>query len=214
MSLAASFALVFWGLYAIHAVPPAQIEAGALAQKIFYFHVASAWVAFLAFLIAACYGVAHLVHESGGDVPSICHASRCYAAIEVGFVFCTCVLISGPIWARPVWGVWWRWEPRLTTFLILWTMYAACCVMHASIERAPVRDRLISVYSVIAALGIPVVYASVLFWRPEAQFHPARIHLDEAFVRPLWISMAALTALFVALWQTRSRILFLEEECS
>ena len=169
--------------------------------------------AFIAFLIAAGYGIAHLVSESGGDSRSPrMRAARCYSAAEAGFVFCTCVLVSGPIWAKPVWGAWWRWEPRLTTFLILWATYAAGILMRSSIDRAPVRDRMMSVYTILAALEIPIVYASVLFWRPESQFHPARIHLDSAFLWPLWISMTALTALFFAFWRIRTRIVLWEDK--
>lgn len=205
--------LMAMALVAVHNAPAAQIEAGSLAQKIFYFHVSSAWAAFLAFLVAAGYGLGHLIAETAGESARR-RAARCFASIEVGFVFCTYVLLSGPIWARPVWGVWWRWEPRLTTFLILWATYAACLLMRASIERPVLRDRTVSVYAIIAAIQIPIVYASVVFWRPEAQFHPDRIRLAGEFLRPLWISMAALTALYGALWNLRTRICVMEERAS
>jgi heme exporter protein C len=208
---AATIVLVFAAFCAIHAAPPAQIEAGSMAQKIFYVHVASAWTTFLAFLIAAGYGIAHLISEGTGGAAERVRSARCYAAVEVGFVFCTYVIVSGPIWAKPVWGVWWRWEPRLTTFLILWATYAACLVLRASLDRPPIRDRAVSVYSILAAVEIPIVLASVAFWRPEAQFHPPRIGLAPEFLKPLWLSVAALTALFFLLWTLRSRICIAEE---
>lgn len=219
MIWAGALILVFLALRAVFAAPQAQVEAGAMAQKIFYFHVSSAWTAFLAFLIAAGFGFAHLISESD---PSASPAARpwggaqsraaaCYAAIEVGFVFCTIVLVTGPIWAKPVWGVWWRWEPRLTTFLILWATYASCLLLRASIDRPPVRDRAVSVYSILAAVEIPIVYASVHFWKPEAQFHPPTIQLAKEFLKPLWISMSAVTLLFLLLWMLRTKICLLED---
>lgn len=207
-----SFVLVAVALCFVHAAPPAQVEAGGLAQKIFYFHVSSAWVSFLAFMVAAGYGIAHLISESGATGKTRTCAARCYSAVEVGFVFCSCVLVSGPIWAKPVWGVWWRWEPRLTTFLILWATYAVSLVLRASVDRAPVRDRILSVYAILAAAEIPVVLASVHFLRPESQFHPPTIELASEFLAPLWASMAALTALFFTLWQMRTKITLLEEQ--
>ncbi|MBI4178274.1 cytochrome c biogenesis protein CcsA [bacterium] len=217
-----SRSLLFFGLWipalilclaaiqAVFAAPPAQIEAGAMAQKIFYFHVSSAWTAFMAFLIAAGFGLGHLIAESSSQSASR-RAAACFSAIEVGFLFCTVVLITGPIWARPVWGVWWRWEPRLTTFLILWATYASCLVVRASIDRAPFRDRAVSVYAIVAAVQIPVVYVSVHFWKPEAQFHPPTIALAPEFLYPLWMSMAAMTALFFLLWRFRTHLCLLEE---
>lgn len=198
-------------VYLIHGAPPAQIEAGSMAQKIFYFHVGSAVTAFIAFLIAAGFGIAHLIAESAEGIHDAGKAARCYSAIEVGFVFCSFVLVSGPIWAKPVWGVWWRWEPRLTTFLILWATYAVCLAMRASISRAAIRDRVMSVYAILAAAQIPVVYASVQFLKPEAQFHPQTVQLDPAFWAPLLVSMAALLAFFFLLWNLRTKIALLEE---
>ena len=203
---------IFAALYCIHSAPPAQIEAGSMAQKIFYFHVGSAWTAFLAFMIAAGYGLGHLISESTDPAKASRRAIRCYAAAEVGLLFCTCVIISGPIWAKPVWGVWWRWEPRLTTFLILWVTYAECLLIRASMDRPVIRDRVVSVYAILAAIEIPIVLASVSFWRPEAQFHPPRIGLAPEFVRPLRVSLVALTALFFLLWQLRTKICILEEK--
>lgn len=205
--------LVFAALYFVHAAPPAQIEAGSMAQKIFYFHVGSAWTAFLAFMIAAGYGLGHLISESTDPEKASRRAMRCYSAAEVGFLFCTYVIISGPIWAKPVWGVWWRWEPRLTTFLILWATYAACLLIRASMDRPVIRDRVVSVYAILAAIEIPIVLASVSFWRPEAQFHPPKIGLAPEFLRPLQVSMLALTALFFLLWQVRTEICVAEEKC-
>lgn len=203
--------LVFAALYSIHTAPPAQIEAGSMAQKIFYFHVASAWTAFLAFMIAAGYGLGHLISESTDSRKAAARAARCFSAIEVGFLFCTYVIVSGPIWARPVWGVWWRWEPRLTTFLILWATYASCLLIRATMDRPVIRDRVVSIYAILAAVEIPIVLASVSFWRPEAQFHPPKIGLAPEFVLPVQLSLAALTCLFFLLWRLRAKICLLEE---
>ncbi len=97
------------------------------------------------------------------------------------------------------------------TFLIMWTTYAAALILHASIDRPEIRDRATAIYACVAAIQIPIVYASVTFWKPEAQFHPDRIHLAPEFLRPLWLSLAALTVFFFLLWNLRTKIGLLEE---
>lgn len=203
--------LVSAALWAVFQAPVAEPTTGGIAQKIFYFHVSAAWVAFLGFFIAAGYACAHLLTDESRPDLMRARAAGCYSAVEVSFVFLSLVLLTGPVWARPVWGVWWRWEPRLTTFLIMWVCYAAALVVRAQMPRREMRDRMMSVYAIAAFLNVPLVYASVLFWREENQMHPRRIGLAPEFHLPLWLSVAAETALFVALWNLRRRICLKEE---
>src|SRR5204863_3162152 len=120
-------------------------------QRIFYYHVPSAWTAFLLFLINFVASVTYLIRRNAkADVLALTTA-------EVGVVFCTVVLITGPIWARPVWGIWWTWSPRLTLTLVLWLIYVSYLLVRrfSSSGQTPV---LASVVAVFGALDIPLVY--------------------------------------------------------
>ncbi|NQV14630.1 cytochrome c biogenesis protein CcsA, partial [bacterium] len=97
----------------------ASNEAEQIAQKIFYYHVPSAWLGFLAFFVVFLGSVAYLwTRERKYELISV-------ASAEIGILFITLVLITGPIWAKPVWGIWWTWDARLTSSLILWLIYMA-----------------------------------------------------------------------------------------
>src|SRR5262249_3233844 len=105
-------------LYLVFMVVPTEQQMG-IVQRIFYFHVSSAWMAFIGFFLVAGAGAAFLWNGSRA-------ADRlAEAAAEVGVLFCSLVLVTGPIWARPIWGVWWTWDPRLTMTVILWAIYVS-----------------------------------------------------------------------------------------
>ena len=113
-----TLALLSYGLYMALVVAPTEATMGDV-QRIFYYHVPSAWVAFLGFFVNAMASVWYLINRSQtADAIALSTA-------EVGVVFCTIVLITGPIWARPVWGIWWTWDARLTSTLVLWLIYVA-----------------------------------------------------------------------------------------
>ena len=111
--LVVTYASMLAALYLIFIYAPVEKTMGVI-QKIFYIHVPSAFLAYLAFFITFIASILYLIRkESRWDTISHCSA-------EIGIVFCTIVLITGPIWAKPIWNVWWTWDPRLTTTLILW----------------------------------------------------------------------------------------------
>src|SRR5512140_2174948 len=115
-------ALLSYGLYAALVLAPTEQTMGAV-QRIFYYHVPSAWVAFLLFFANFIASIVYLVkRQPGVDAFAL-------ATAEVGVVFCTVVLITGPIWAKPVWGIWWTWDARLTTTLVLWLIYVSYLVL-------------------------------------------------------------------------------------
>src|SRR6476659_4012144 len=110
--------LLSFALYEALVVAPTERTMGDV-QRIFYYHVPSAWTAFLLFLVNLVASVTYLVRRNPkADALAVVCA-------EVGVVFCTIVLVTGPIWARPVWGIWWTWDVRLTTTLVLWLIYVA-----------------------------------------------------------------------------------------
>jgi heme exporter protein C len=133
------------------------------AQKIFYFHVASAITMYAAVAVLLAGGVAYLwTRDLRWD-----NLSR--AANEAGLVFCGIVLISGPIWAKPAWGTWWTWEARLTTTLVLWLLLAGALMVRSYAESRELGARLAAVVGVIAALDVYIVKKAVEWWRGQ---HP------------------------------------------
>ena len=155
-------------LYLIFAVAPTEAVMGDV-QRIFYVHVPLAIMSFLAFAVVFVASVVFLARR-GEKSDRVAHASA-----EVGLVFVSLALITGIIWARPVWGVWWTWDPRLTTTLILWLIYAAYLMIRSY---APNRSRGAVYGAVVGIVGfvdVPIVYFSVNWWRslhPEAVVGP------------------------------------------
>src|SRR5581483_10900598 len=110
--------LLCFGLYAALIAAPTEQTMGNV-QRIFYYHVSSAWTAFLLFTINFVASIAYLLRRNTTtDIVALISA-------EVGVVFCTVVLVTGPLWARPVWGIWWTWDPRLTLTFALWLIYVS-----------------------------------------------------------------------------------------
>ncbi len=179
-------------------VPNERVQ-GAV-QRIFYFHVNSAWAAFLGFFVAAGASAMYLWR---GNVE---YDRLAVAAVEVGLVFCTMVLVTGPIWARPIWGTWWTWDPRLTMTVILWTIYAVYLVLRSSAHDDPQIARYAAVLAVVGVLDIPLIRISVRLWRG---MHPSVISApadkggleDPRMVVGLLVAMVAFAFLFVwLLW--------------
>jgi heme exporter protein C len=156
--------LLSFALYAAMVIAPTEQTMGNV-QRIFYYHVPSAWVAFELFLINFLASVLYLIRRSAkADMVALVTA-------EVGVVFCTVVLLTGPIWARPVWGIWWTWDLRLTLTLVLWLIYVSYLVFRrfSSSSQTPL---LAAVLAVFGALDIPLVYFSIWFFRTQ---HPAPV---------------------------------------
>ncbi len=174
------------------------------AQRIFYFHVPLAWVAFGAFAIVAVSGLVHLVRRSEA-------ADRwARSAAEIGVVFTTLVLITGSIWGRAVWGTWWTWDARLTTTLILWTIYVAYLLVRAYAGDRARAARYGAVIGIVGFLNVPIVYMSVIWWRT---LHPGpTVVTSEGVGMPmpmLWtllVNLLAFTFLFVSLMAQKLRV--------
>ncbi len=132
-------------------------------QKIFYFHVPSAIVSFLAFFIVFIASIFYLTTKSRAW-DNIARSSA-----EIGVLFCTIVLITGPIWAKEAWGIWWTWEARLTTTLILWLVYVGYLLVRAYAENRDQAARFSSVIGIVGFLDVPIIYFSVRWWRGQ---HP------------------------------------------
>lgn len=156
--------LLSFSLYAALVIAPTEQTMGNV-QRIFYYHVPSAWVAFELFLINFVASVIYLIRRSAkADIVALVTA-------EVGVVFCSVVLITGPIWARPVWGIWWTWDLRLTLTLVLWLIYVSYLVLRrfSTSSQTPL---LAAVLAIFGALDVPLVYFSIWFFRTQ---HPAPV---------------------------------------
>ena len=199
-------------LYMVFEWVPTEEDQG-IVQRIFYFHVPCAWVAFAAFGIVAIAGAFYLwlKDQIWDDLG--------YAAAEIGMVFCTLVLVTGSLWAKPIWGTWWTWDSRLTTTFILWLLYGGYLMLRAMADDTPEVARFGAVIGIVAALDVPVVILSVRLWRT---IHPAVLLTrqnehgleDPRMVAALLISMAAFTILFVWLLGLRFKIIRLHSRLS
>ncbi len=127
---------------------PTEAEQG-MVQRIFYFHVPCAMVTFASFGLVAIAGALYL--WLGSQIWD----DLGYAAVEVGMVFCTLVLITGSIWAKPIWGAWWTWDSRLTTTFILWLIYGGYLLLRAFGGDTPQVARFAAVVGIIGALDVP-----------------------------------------------------------
>jgi heme exporter protein C len=132
-------------------------------QRIFYFHVGSAWVASVAFFVALVSGVLYLRR------PSFKWDTIALASVEIGIVFTTMTIASGSIWGRPAWNTWWVWSPRLTLITVMWLVYVAYFMLRGSIEDREKRGRLAAVYVIAAFVTVIMTYASVRLLR---DIHP------------------------------------------
>ncbi len=143
-------------------VPSDKIQG--IVQRIFYFHVPLAIMTFVAFGIVAL-ASALFLWRGTRFWDRLAHSSA-----EVGMVFCTLVLITGPIWARPIWGTWWTWDARLTTTLILWLIYAAYLMLRSISGPGDQGARYAAILGIVGAIDIPIINRSVYWWRT---IHPA-----------------------------------------
>jgi heme exporter protein C len=128
-------------------------------QRIFYFHVSSAWVGMLGFIVAAVTSVIFLrTRDHKWDLVSL-------GAIEIGMIFSFITIVSGSIWARPIWNAWWTWDPRLTTATIMELIYAAYLMLRQGIDDPERRARFGSVYAIIGVISVPLTFFSIRFLR-------------------------------------------------
>src|SRR6267154_1281525 len=165
-------------------------------QRIFYYHVPSAWTAFLLFFVNLVASVIYLIRKNAkADAVAVVSA-------EVGVVFCTVVLVTGPIWARPVWGIWWTWDLRLTTTLVLWLIYVSYLMLRRFSDSSQT-PKLAAVLAIFGALDVPLVYFSIWFFRTQ---HPQPViggggSIDPRMMNVLLINwLAFLSFAFLECW--------------
>jgi len=157
---------VLLGLALAYLYVPSERTMGDV-QRIFYFHVPFAMSAFLAFGVVLISSLGYLsTRDRAWD-------RWAQAGAEVGFLCCTIVLLTGPVWARSAWGVWWTWDARLSTTLLLWLIYAAYLMLRSYGDGGDRTLRQAAVLGIAGALNVPIVYYSVAWFRtqhPQATF--------------------------------------------
>jgi len=157
-----SAGLLLLSFYMVLVFVPTEKDMG-IVQRIFYYHVPLAWVAFLAFFVVFFASIGYLVKRK----PRWDHVAC--ASAEIGLVFISLMLLTGMIWAKSAWGVWWIWEPRLTTSLVLWFVYVAYFIVRAYVVEEERKARFGAVVGIIGFLNVPLVFLSVTLWRTQ---HP------------------------------------------
>jgi heme exporter protein C len=168
--IAITLALLGWGWYQAIYVAPADAMQGEIYRVIFY-HVPSASVAFLFFAISLAGSIGYLAYRRNQPDRAQIADAWALAGAEVGVVFCTVVLITGPIWGRRAWGIWWTWDARLTTTLVLWLIYVSYLLLRR-FAAGPQVQTLAAVLGIFGALDVPIVYMSNRWWRTQ---HPAPV---------------------------------------
>jgi heme exporter protein C len=140
-------------------------------QRVFYFHVATAWVALMGFVAAGAAGVIYLVKKDlKWDIYEV-------AAVEISLVFFFITIVLGSIWARPIWNTWWTWDPRLTTAAITELIYVAYFMLREGIEDPDRRARFGAVYTLIGAVSVPITFMAIRLFRT---IHPVVIGTESA----------------------------------
>lgn len=191
--IAAGLAMLM-ALYAALIYAPTERIMG-IIQRVFYFHIASAWVSFFALFVAFAVSIGYLVkRERALDIWAT-------ASVEIGVLFCTIVLLSGSIWARPIWNTWWTWDPRLTTTLILWIYYIGVLVFRGFVDEEETRARYAAVLNTIGFVNVPLVFMAIRLWRT---IHPVILdsqgmHLERPMIAALVAALLAFTLLYLCL---------------
>lgn len=194
--------LMLVNLYSIFIMAPLVPEQH-WAQKIFYVHVPIAWNGFLSYFIVMIAGILFLLKKDAfWDQVGL-------AAAELGTLFIVLVLITGPIWATPIWGRPWVWEPRLTTTLILFLIYVGYFMLRKFGGHPERTARYAAVLGILAFIDVPLIFYSVKFWAPQFQLHPQveMIQQPTGILYPFLLSLSTFTVLYILMLRFRIRIL-------
>jgi heme exporter protein C len=198
----AAMALIAWDLYRIFMVLPDEANQGAI-YRIIYFHVPAAIVAMTGFFVAMVGSALYLITRN------LRFDSVAAAVTEVSVVFAAVNLVTGSIWARVIWGIWWTWDARLTSMLICWLLYAGYLMLRRATDEPTQRARLSAVLSIFAFVDVIIVWKSIEWWRTQ---HPAPVlsirnggGMAPGMESPLWWNVLAMTLVAASLVLLRMR---------
>jgi heme exporter protein C len=204
LSIPAALALILF-------MTPVEMTMGHV-QKVFYFHVSSAWAGMLSFITAGAAGAGYLMtRKPRWDWLSL-------SAVEVGLVFGLIAILSGMIWAQPIWNTWWVWEPRLTTTAIMELIYLVYFILRSNLETPETRARLGAVYVIVSVITVPLTFFSIRLFRT---IHPVVIasggsgsafNMTPRMLRAFLVSLAVFTILLIDLIWHRYRLAKIKSE--
>jgi len=191
------FVLMVAALCLVFAFVPAE-ETMDVVQRIFYFHVPLAWVSFLSFFVVFIASILYLwKRNERWDIIA-------YSSAEIGILFTSLVLVTGSIWAKPIWGVWWTWDPRLTTTLVLWLMYLAYFLVRSYATEESRGARFAAVVGIVCFIDVPIVALAIILWRTQ---HPRPVifegGLSPAMLLTVLVCLTAFTVLYAQLLTQR-----------
>ncbi len=203
--LVAVVVLINLGLIGFYA--PVERTMG-VVQKIFYYHLSSAWIGMLAFFVVFVASILYLrSRQLKWNMLAI-------ASAELGTIFTTLVLITGPLWGRPVWNTWWTWDPRLITTLVMWFMYGGYVLIHHADLTCEQKPRIAAVYGIIAFVNVPFVFFSIRWWR---SLHPVLVTTESSGLGTemritLFFSLFTFLLLYFTILWLRTRILTVKDK--
>ena len=195
-------------IYIVLSLEPPNLAQG-IFGNIFYIHVPVAWTAFLLYLCVMISGILFLIKKDK------VWDRRGLAFAEVGTIFMFLVLTTGPIWAKPAWGIFWPWEPRLTTSLILFLIFLGYFMLREFGGNPEQVSRYAAVVGILAFIDVPLIFLSVKFWLPEMQSHPqVGQYFDSANPLPTYLLIFSFLSLLVVsslMIRLRTNILSMKE---
>lgn len=192
---------IIGGLYMALIFAPTEATMGHV-QRIFYFHVPSAWVGFFAFFVTF---VASILYLWKADLK---WDRLAFSSAEIGVAFMTMAIITGSIWARPVWNTWWTWDPRLTLSAVVWVIYVAYVMLRAAVEEPTRRARFAAVFGIAGFASVPLDFFAIRWWRTihPVIFESRGFHLSPRMTATMFFCLGAFTVLYVVLLVQRLRL--------
>jgi heme exporter protein C len=202
MLAGASALVVIAALGMVFLYAPREVTMGDV-QRIFYFHVASAWVGFFGFFVTFLAGIGYLVTgRRRWDIVGL-------SSVEAGLTFITMTVVTGALWAKPVWGTYWTWEPRLTISAVQLLIYVAYGMLRASIENSDQKARFAAVYGIVAFVTVPLSWFAIRWWRtihPDILTGGEGMALTQQMIHTLLVAIVAFTTLYATLLRQRIRL--------
>ena len=183
-------------LYMVFIWVPTEQNLG-VSQRIFYFHVPLGWIGMVSIMVVAVASILHLVtgKQKWDDLA--------YSTAEIGIIFASLILVTGAVWAKPVWGVWWTWDAKLTTTLVLWFIYVGYLMVRAYGPAGTQGRRFASVIALIGAIDAPIIYKATDWWRSAHPENNIPSDLNGQMLLTLLVSVLTFTILYVYLLMER-----------
>ena len=184
--------LMAFTLYLVYFWVPTEQNLG-VSQRIFYFHVPLGWIGMVSIIVVAVASILHLAtgRQKWDDLA--------YSTAELGVIYASLILVTGAIWGKPVWGVWWTWDPKLTTTLVLWFVYVGYLMVRAYGPAGGQGRRFASVIALIGAIDAPIIYKATDWWRSAHPDNNIPSDLDGRMLLVLLVSVVTFTVIYLYL---------------